>query len=77
MGTLPSIGEVRRPWRADWVDQQWVVLLYIIVIWWGIFSVFVTDFRNGRWEFYVVNLGFSGDMRCSVGILLGPAGPET
>jgi hypothetical protein len=31
----------------------------------------------GGGSFNVVNLGFGGDMRCIVGIVLGPAGPET
>lgn len=52
-----------------------IVVYYVDVV--GDFLVFSTDFRNGRWEFYVVNLRTCGDMRCSVGILLGPAGPET
>ena len=74
MGTLPSIGEVRSPWWADWDDQQWVVLLYIILIWWGdFFGVFGETSEMGGGSFNVVNLGFGGDMRCIVGIVLGPS----
>ncbi len=76
MGTLPSIGEVRRPWRADWVGQQWVVLLYIILIW-GDFLLFLTDFRKWAVGDLCRQPRIGGDMRCIVGIVLGPAGPET
>lgn len=45
--------------------------------------MFLTDFRNGRWEIYVVQTSdrWGHAVRCIVGILLGPAltaaGPET
>jgi hypothetical protein len=74
-------GHIALDWRstasmAGGLDRSavcGVVVYYFDMV--GGFLVFLTDRRNGRWEFYVVNLGC--DMRCIVGILLGPAGPET
>ena len=53
------------------------VVVYYFDLEGGFFVVFDRLQKMGGGSFNVVNLGFGGDMRCIVGIVLGPARPET